>query len=336
MPKFLIIQTAYLGDVVLATSVVEKLHEYFPDAQIDFLLRKGNERLLSNNPYINKLWIWDKKKGKYKNLLQMAVNIRNTKYTHVINLHRFITSGFITFFSGAGSKRGFDKNPFSFCYTKKVKHIISPPYTVKPVLEIERYQALIDDITDKKAALPKMYPSVSDYEKIKQYQAGKYICIAPSSVWYTKRYPVEKWVSLINVLPPDHTIYILGGPDDGHIASDIISRSENKNVVSLCGKLEFLQSAGLMQSAEMNYANDSGPLHFASATNAPMTGVFCSTERGYGFGPLSDNSRIVEVAERLYCKPCGIHGHQKCPEGHFRCAWEIKDEQLLWWISKKI
>ena len=49
MQKFLIIQTAFIGDVVLATIIIEKLHADFPDAQIDFLLRKGNEGLLTKS-----------------------------------------------------------------------------------------------------------------------------------------------------------------------------------------------------------------------------------------------------------------------------------------------
>ncbi len=71
MQKFLIIQTAFIGDVVLATPLIEKLHDFFPEAQIDFLLRKGNEQLLTGHPFIHEMLIWDKKKNKQKNLLRM-------------------------------------------------------------------------------------------------------------------------------------------------------------------------------------------------------------------------------------------------------------------------
>ena len=70
-------------------------------------------------------------------------------------------------------------------------------------------------------------------------------------------------------------------------------------------------------------------MHFASAMNAPTTAVYCSTLPSFGFGPLSDVKFIVEKLEPLYCRPCGLHGRAACPEGHFRCAYEIKDEQLL-------
>jgi heptosyltransferase-2 len=80
----------------------------------------------------------------------------------------------------------------------------------------------------------------------------------------------------------------------------------------------------------MNYVNDSAPLHLASAVNASVTAIFCSTVPDFGFGPLSDKSRVVETQEKLDCRPCGLHGFKACPEGHFKCATAIKTEQLLW------
>jgi heptosyltransferase-2 len=336
MYRFLIIQTAFIGDVVLATALIEKLHLYYPQAQIDFLLRKGNEGLLPQHPVINKLWIWDKKKNKQANLLRIACGVRKARYTHVINVHRFGTSGLITFLSGARYKAGFDNNPFSFCYTNKVKHIISPPYAENPIHEVQRNQMLVADITDKQAAFPQLYPLPADFEKVKAFQSRSYICIAPSSVWFTKQFPKEKWEALINALPKDYKIYLLGGAADMPMAEEIMSCIQHTDVQSLCGQLNFLQSAALMQGAAMCYVNDSGPLHFASAVNAPVTAIYCSTVPAFGFGPLRENGRVVEIAERLYCRPCGLHGHKACPEGHFRCALEITNEQLLWWTLKTI
>ncbi len=334
MQQFLVIQTAFTGDVVLATAILEKLHQNFPNARIDFLLRKGNEGLLQQHPFITKLLIWDKQTQKNKNLLKIALEVRKERYTHVINLHRFATSGLITFLSGAEFKAGFDKNPFSFCYTRKVHHIISEPYSGEPVHEVARNQMLISDITGGDFEFPKLYPSPVDYDLVKQYQGAPYICIAPSSVWFTKQFPAEKWVALIDALPDSYPVYLLGAPSDSDLAESILAKIRRGYVKNLCGKLGFLQSAALMQGAEMNYANDSAPLHFATAMNAPVTGVFCSTVPAFGFGPLRANGKVVEIKERLYCRPCGLHGHKACPEGHFRCALEITNDQLLWWTSR--
>jgi heptosyltransferase-2 len=118
-------------------------------------------------------------------------------------------------------------------------------------------------------------------------------------------------------------IYLLGAPSDQAYLTEIIEESKNKQRVNLAGQLSLLQSAALMSGAKRNYVNDSGPLHLASATNAPVSAFFCSTVPEFGFGPLSDQSEIIEVA-KLDCRPCGIHGHKSCPKGHFKCGKELK------------
>jgi ADP-heptose:LPS heptosyltransferase len=84
-----------------------------------------------------------------------------------------------------------------------------------------------------------------------------------------------------------------------------------------------------MADATMNYVNDSAPLHIASAMNAPVTVVFCSTVPAFGFGPIHANGRVVEITGYLDCRPCGLHGYKACPKGHFKCALDIKVEDAL-------
>ncbi|HEY0030496.1 MAG TPA: glycosyltransferase family 9 protein, partial [Bacteroidia bacterium] len=317
--KFLIIQTAFIGDVILATAVAEKLHSHYPAAIIDFVVRKGNEGLLTAHPFINTVYIWDKKQGKIKNLLSITKQIRSQEYDHVINLHRFASSGIITGFSNAKSKVGFDKNPLSFLFSKKVKHEIG-----NGKHEVERNQQLIEDLTDKHAIRPKLYPSETNFIAVKHYKNTAYVCLAPTSVWFTKQFPKEKWVTLCDRLPAEYMIYLLGAPGDAEACEWIRITSVNKNIINLSGKLTFLESAALMQDAKMNYVNDSAPMHIASSMNAPTTAIFCSTVPAFGFGPLSDQSKIVETKLPLACRPCGLHGHKACPEGHFNCAFSIE------------
>lgn len=327
MQKFLVIQTAFIGDVVLATGILEKLHEHFPDAAIDFLVRKGNEGLLQGHPFLHEVLVWNKKENKYANLRKLLKQIQSNKYDKVITVQRYASTGYLTAFSKAKEKIGFNKNPWSFLFTKKVKHHFSTEGNI--VHEIERNHALIQDFTDNIPARPKLYPSKKDHEKIKQYTGKKFLCVAPASVWFTKQYPKEKWISFLDQLHPMYTIYLLGAPSDKDLCEEIRKISLHPFVENLAGKLNFLESAALMQSAVMNYVNDSAPMHFASAVNAPVTAVYCSTIPAFGYGPLSDKSFIIEVQENLHCRPCGLHGHKACPEKHFKCAMDIKDEQLL-------
>ncbi len=324
MVKFLIIQTAFIGDVILATPIIEKLHKFYPDSQIDFLLRKGNENLLRNHPYISNLLIWDKKNEKNKNLFRIIKLIRSKKYDYVINLQRFASTGIITAFSGSKIKVGFSKNPFSFLFTRKIKHEIG-----NGKHEIERNIELISEITDDSIFKPKLYPTEEDFQIVSQYKMRPYICMAPTSVWFTKQFPENKWVDLINKIETKYHIYLIGGPNDAGACDEIIAKSNISNITNLCGELSFLQTSALMTNAIMNYVNDSAPMHMASAMNAQTTAIFCSTVPDFGFGPLSDQAIIIETKEKLECRPCGLHGFKKCPEGHFKCANTINIENIL-------
>ena len=74
--RILVIQTAFIGDVILATALLETLHRDFPGAKLDFLVRHGNESLLNHHPFLNETLIWNKKNGKYNNLWQLLKTIR--------------------------------------------------------------------------------------------------------------------------------------------------------------------------------------------------------------------------------------------------------------------
>ena len=325
MKSFLIIQTAYLGDVILATPVVEKLKAHFPEAKIDFLLRKGNESLLENHPHINEILIWDKSENKKKNLFKLSKKVRKRNYECVINLHRFTSSGFITMRSGAKIKLGFEKSPFSFTYNQSFKHAIG-----KGTHEIDRNLSVISQITDSQQYLPKLYPSKLAFEKTEEYKTGEYICIAPTSVWYTKQLPDDKWIELINRIDQKNvTTYLIGGPEDRAACGSMKSRTLNDNVINLAGKLSILESAALMRDAKMNYVNDSAPLHLASAIDAPVTVFYCSTVPDFGFGPLSGNATIIQTTEELKCRPCGLHGFKDCPKKHFKCGLSIDTKSLI-------
>jgi len=324
--KFLIIQTAFIGDVVLATPIIEKLHAFFPEADIDFLLRKGNEKLLEGHPYIHQLLIWDKKKNKQKNLFRVLKLIRKNRYDKVINLQRFLATGLLTAFSGAQETIGFDKNPLSFLFTKKIKHRVGGE---KAVHETVRNQELIRHFTDDSTYKPALYPSPADYATADALSGVPFITVSPASVWFTKQFPASQWISFIHQIPAGIGIYLLGAPGDRPLCEVIRTSCNRSEINVLSGSLSFLQSAALMSRATMNYVNDSAPMHFASAMNAPVTAVYCSTIPEFGFGPISQNSHIVEIEENLYCRPCGLHGYKACPEKHFRCAMDIRQEQLL-------
>ncbi|MCS6832339.1 MAG: glycosyltransferase family 9 protein [Flammeovirgaceae bacterium] len=321
LQKVLVIQTSFIGDVILATAVLEKLHRHHPTARLDFMLRKGNESLLEHHPFLGKLYVWDKK-DKYRTLFKLWREVRREHYDLVVNLQRFASTGFLTAFSGAKHTVGFRKNPFSFLFTKAYPHQYRPNFH-----EIHRNQTLIAPYTDAEPSRPCLYPSENDFQFVREYQRVPYVCIAPGSVWATKQFPLAKWEKFLSLVSFEGKIYLLGAKSDEKICHQLAQYHRHCEV--LAGKLTLLQSAALMEKALMNYVNDSSPLHLASARNAPVTAIFCSTTPVFGFYPLSDKQYVIQTSRLLPCRPCGIHGKKVCPEKHFACAETISVEQLL-------
>jgi heptosyltransferase II len=326
--RILVIQTASIGDVILATPVVEKLHHFFPGAAIDLLIKQGNEGLFKGHPFLHEVITWDKQGHKLRNLNQLVLRIRGTRYDLVVNIQRFASTGLITALSGAGITIGFDKNPFSFFFTKKIRHRIGPG-----IHEVQRNLELIREITDDSLQGPRLYPSPIPYPSPyplpkRGGEAGVRYTISPASLWFTKQFPKERWVELIQRIDPSAAIYLLGSGSDIALCDGIIRDSGHPGAVNLAGRLTFLESAALMKTSKMNFTNDSAPMHLASAVEAPVTVIYCSTIPGFGFGPLSPDSAIVEIEGPLYCRPCGLHGRRACPETHFRCAREIDMNRL--------
>ena len=323
MKKILIIQTAFLGDTILATGLLEKLHQHYPQAKIDFLLRKGNEGIFHQHPFLNQIKIWHKKKLKYWNWFKLFIDIRKEEYDIVINIQRYIATGLWTAFSGAKHRIGFANNPLHFFFTHAPKHSVC-----NGKHEIEKNIELISHLTNSEVVKPKLYPSFNYWETL-SLQKIAYVCIAPNSVWFTKQLPEKKWLECIENIPENYKIFLIGSPEDHQNCLNIKKNVKNPDrVFNLAGKLSLLESAALMAKAKMNFTNDSGPLHLASAMNAPISAVFCSTTLAYGFGPISENQRILETKEVLDCRPCGPHGWQKCPKKHFKCALTIDFKQL--------
>ena len=312
MNRVLIIQTAFIGDVILATSLIECIYQKYPEAKIDFLLRKGNESLFAHHPYLNEVLILDRK-NKLKTIPNIISKVRKAKYDVVVNAHRFGSSGLITWLSGAKKKFGFSKNPFSFSYTKSFEHNIG-----NGEHEVVRNHQLLSDFIIDEVVKPKLYPSNSDFQKVKQ--AKDYVVMAPASVWFTKQLPVQKWIELINNQPEEVEVKLIGAPSDKDFCYEIIKQTNKKDADNLAGKLTLLQSAALMKKAKMNFVNDSAPLHLCASVDAPVTAFFCSTVPEFGFTPLSTNSKLIEVEEKLDCRPCGLHGHKECTKGHFKCG----------------
>lgn len=311
--RVLIIQTAFIGDAILASAALEALHAHAAVSSVSLMLRKGNHGLFRDHPFLSRLHVLDKSLGKLTQIKTMVREIRAERYDLVINLQRFMTTGLITLLSGAKEKMGYDKNPLSWAFTHRAPHEIGDGRH-----EVDRMMDLLECTFERLEGMPMLYPTEADFAKVARQ--GAYVCMAPSSVWFTKQWPVDKWKALIDRMPAEVSVLLLGGPGDRELCAEIMEQAKHPKVENLSGEIDLLQSAALMKNAQMNYVNDSAPLHLCSAMDAPVTAFFCSTVPRFGFGPLSSRQHIMEHEAELPCRPCGLHGKKACPLGHFKCS----------------
>ncbi|MCX7728503.1 MAG: glycosyltransferase family 9 protein [Bacteroidia bacterium] len=311
--KILIIQTAFIGDAVLATSVAEELHTTFPNSKIFLLVKKGNENIFEHHPFLT-IWTHDKT-NKYSSLLTLLKKIRQEHFDVVINLHRYLSSHLLTILSGASFKAGF-QSILKIFYTHTVPHFFK-----KGVHEIHRYHTLVEPLTkNNKIFLPKLYPSSQLPKNF--LPTKKYVCMFPGSVWATKQLPPSKWIELIKKFPDTIDVYLCGAKSEKDLCEYIKIKSEKNNVHNIAGQHQLKEIVDIIHHSVRIYVNDSAPLHIASALHKPLSAFFCSTVTDFGFYPLSEDSQVIEV-NGLECRPCGVHGYNQCPKHHFKCGLDI-------------
>ena len=319
--KVLIIQTAFIGDVILSTALIEQVKQAKPEAEIHFVLRAGNEVLLQNNPHIHKVWVWNKKQ-KYKSLFGLISQLRKYQFDYCFNLQRFMNSGLMMGMIKADHKACFDKNPLSFLAHKKIEHKI--PY-------IDDSGNILHEVDRNEKLLPKSWQNIQRLSPKMYFENDPVIensvVLAPKSVWFTKQWPIEYWKELaVKFAGSGVRVHLIGAPSDSEDCAKIAEQSPD--IINHCGKLSLYESANLMRNVKRVFANDSAALHLASAVNTPSTAIFCSTVKEFGFYGLSDDSILLEDLS-LECKPCGLHGRKACPLGHFKCGYNVEVSRVF-------
>ena len=324
--KVLIIQTAFLGDAVLITSLLEKIRIESPKTTIHILIRKGFEDVFKSYPHPNlsKVWSYDKSK-KLSSWLTLRKEFAKEKFDHVFVAQRFFGMGLLSLSVGAKKVIGFDKNPLSLFFDEKVKHEFG-----QGKHEIERNSQLLASWLGPQVHKP--FLDTGHVGKLpSDLQPKKYLCISPGSVWETKRFPVKKWLDFIRLMPLNLEIVLMGSQAEKHLSDEIemAFKGTGRNINHACGRFNLQEAMAVYQQSQMSFVNDSGPLHICSAVNTPTVAIFCSTIPAFGFGPLSEKHKIIEVNEKLACRPCGDHGKKTCPEIHFNCANSIDVNQMF-------
>lgn len=331
--KYLIIQSAFPGDVVLTLPVAQVLARAGRGAEVHMLVTPRAADLLRNHPDVHRV-IRFEKRGRDAGLLglmRVARLVRRERFDCAIIPHRSMRSALVAFLGGVPRRIGFDRSAGRFLLTQVVAYDASAH-------EVTRNLRLLVPlgIEPAPAERPRLYPPEDDLRLVDSALAGwkhaaatPLVAIAPGSVWKTKRWLPERFEALAGkLLERGYAVVLLGGAEDAEACRRIARACGSDRVMSMAGQLSLLQSAAMLRRAAVLVSNDSAPMHLAGGVGTPVIAIFGATSPSYGFAPAGPRDRIVEI-EGLACRPCAIHGGARCPIGTFECMERIGVDRVL-------
>lgn len=326
MKRYLVIQTAFIGDAVLTLPLVQVLKKVDVEASVDVLVIPRTSELFSNHPAINQVLVFDKrgKDSGLAGLRRFAHFIAGTKYDVALVPHRSIRSALLPWLGRIPSRIGFDRSAGWFLMTQTVRYDPS-------VHEVKRNLSLLRPLGIQWAGkeLPSLFPTATDVQKVNEFledsglsKSSPFIGIAPGSAWQTKRW-LKRFAEIAKSLVLEGVPSVLvGGKEDEQLCLEIKAGTASNRVAISAGHLSVIQSAELIRRCRILVSNDSAPMHLAVAMRTPVLAIFGSTVPGFGFAPYGNHSVVVET-NNLPCRPCSVHGSQRCPIKTFDCMVNI-------------
>ncbi|MBI4654824.1 MAG: lipopolysaccharide heptosyltransferase I [Nitrospirae bacterium] len=322
--KILIIKPSSLGDVIHALPFLKTIKDAFPDAHIAWVLNKSCEGILSGNPMIDELIIFDKDPwGNIKSISKtfneikaLIKTLRAKRFDIVIDLQGLLRSGIMTFFARSPLKIGFEnaREGSKFFYNKKVRvdtgaHAVDRYLEVARVIQKEHrtqnteHRLQSTETRAEKIEFP-LYVDKAAEENIKKLLGGisNYVVIVSSARWQSKRWPAEYFGMLISGL--SIPCIITGTASDKETVQKVMDASGGEGI-NFCSKINLKELAALLSGAKAVISADSGPLHIAAALGVPVVALFGPTD-SHRTGPYGwqRSKKVKLLRASISCSPC--------------------------------
>jgi len=325
----LVIQTSFLGDVVLTTPLLNELARRGP---VHVVATPAGAPLLARNPDVSGVTIYDKR-GTARGvggLANVAAELSAARLRAANEgapdaiaylAQGSVRSAALARLAGFRTRVGFTTSAGRWLYTRRVAYRDDRHHAER----LWSLSAESNAIPTREQLRPRLFPGGAEREAVDRLLDGAgsgvqpLVALAPGSVWATKRWPY--YADLARLLAGTTRIAVIGSKDDSPLAT-AIAATAGDTVIDATGKLSLLGSAELIRRCAVLVTNDSAPQHLASAMGIPTITVFGPTVPEFGFGPLASRSDTVGVAG-LDCRPCDRHGPVKCPLGHWRCMRDL-------------
>lgn len=162
--------------------------------------------------------------------------------------------------------------------------------------------------------------------RLQDWNLQKTVALFPGSVWATKRWTQEGFISVGKKLSEQgKQVLVMGGPGEEELCQSVASQIPG--ALNICGKTKVFESGLLLSRLYAAVGNDSASMHLAATAETPSVVVFGPTVLRFGYRPWQSQVFIVE--KDLPCRPCGAHGPQKCPLGTHACMKNVAASEVL-------
>jgi len=314
--KILVIRLSSIGDIILATPVLEAIKDKYPEAILDFLVMDKFKEAISGNRHIDNLIIFEKKEFRgISGIIKFSKKLNGNHYDIILDLHSKIRTILISRFINGKilryKKRTWWKAPL-VCLRwirYKVDDTIVKNY-FKPlhVLGIFYTNEKMEFDFNKEA-----------FARVKNFH--NFIVMAPGAANNTKKWPKEYFSELGKRL--GERIILIGGEEDFK-DHEFIKDQIGHRCVNLSGKLNLKESGALISKSKYVITNDSGPFHIARGVGRKVFVIFGPTDTGM----FEYDEKSILLYENIECSPCSLHGDKKCPKGHFNCMKTLTPEKV--------
>ena len=311
--KVLIVRFSSLGDVVLATSAAQLLKEQ-EGVEVIFATKRGFAPLLRGQSCIDEVWALED-----FGLLGLAREARRRGITDVLDLHGNLRSRLLGWMAGAPVTR------WQAGTLNRRLRVKAKSYSVAELEPVcDRYARAAAAVLgiEAKRFLPKLSVEPTAELWAKQwlqangYQGGPLLAVAPGAAWASKRWDVEQLAEALNALPSVKVLLVGSAAEEG-LCRDIEAKLKVPALVAAGKTPDLRHLLALIAESKAFLGHDSGPMHLAEALGIPSTVLFGPTVEEFAFFPQGPGHQIFQVD--LDCRPCSVHGTQRCPLGHHHC-----------------
>ncbi len=325
--RILVTQTGgWIGDMILLTPTLRALRHTYKYSHIALLLRPLVWELMRNNPYIDELIVYNKRrehKG-IRVLWNLAGQLREAKFDIAIVLHpNSVRSAVIPYLGGIPERIGTRVNGRGIFLTRTINDR-------DDIHEIQRYLRVLKligiDDTDPRLELWHTDEERCFVEQLLTEHGAldkTLVGINPGTTWPTKRWRLERFAQVIDALSQkkDVRVIVTGSPAEQYLGEKLKSLTSTK-FINMIGKTTILQLGALIERCSYYLTCDSGPMHIAAAVNTPTIALFGPTSfirhPPYGHGHIV----IQKPAE---CRPC----YERTCTKNYACMEAIEVEDVL-------